>query len=98
DSRQLRERFHFHNDRVKADEIRTICAVERSSLIQHSQRNLWTKWNLPINELLPQRMTVHRFEEASTQLLMHLHRGADDRVRLRIAHLLDAVEVTFAHQ
>ena len=79
------QRLQLDHHVGKADEIRTVPALQDDALVQNWHLDFAAKRNTSKAEFECQRRLIHGFEEARTELRMHFHSGTEDRVRLRIA-------------
>src|SRR5690349_1628526 len=80
--RRRSQRFNLNNDMPEADKVRAIRLLQRTALVMDVQVALRLERNAAHLHLDLHCLLIRRFQEPGPQLIVYLHRRADDGIHL----------------
>ena len=76
--KHLFNRFHFKDNEILNDEVKTISAIERQSFVDNWNADLPSKVQIAKVEFVTEALFVSRFQQTGTQFTMNINRRAND--------------------
>src|SRR5262245_34620501 len=83
-STDARKCFEVDDHGLEANEVGHVLAAERLALVQDAKLDVRLEWDLARGKLDLHGLLINCLQKAATELGMHLHGSADDRIRLRV--------------